>query len=110
MSEPIFSAKRKKKQPQAVWERTEERTSVGGKRREGKARLDEGTAKRGRKGGRKKERHEKKYKNTLDRKMAFARYSRRASNCLPPVRTFRRSSPIRTPEKYVSKEHRCRHN
>src|ERR1700758_2351820 len=30
--------------------------------------------------------------------MAFARYSHRASNCLPPVRTFRRSSPIRTPE------------
>jgi hypothetical protein len=41
----------------------------------------------------------KKYKNTLDRKMLFARYSRRASNCLPPVRTFRRSSPIRTAEK-----------
>jgi len=31
--------------------------------------------------------------------MGFARYSRRASNCLPPVRTFRRSSPIRTPDK-----------
>ena len=30
-------------------------------------------------------------------------------SCLPPVRTFRRSSPIRTPEKSVSKEHRCRH-
>jgi hypothetical protein len=32
---------------------------------------------------------------------------RRASYCLPPRSTFRRSSPIRTPDK-VSEEYRCR--
>src|SRR5436309_609103 len=41
----------------------------------------------------------RKYQSTIDKKMRFARYSPRAGNCLPPVRTFRRSSPIRTPEK-----------
>jgi hypothetical protein len=34
----------------------------------------------------------------------------RASNCLPPRSTFRRFSPIRTPEKKVSEEYWCRHN
>src|SRR6266852_7795168 len=29
---------------------------------------------------------------------------------LPSLRTFRRSSPIRTPEKTVNEEYRCRHN
>src|SRR5205807_8873311 len=59
----------------------------------------ERTAKRGRKKGEQTEASQRKYENTLDKKTRFTRYSHRASNCLPPVRTFRRSSPIRTPEK-----------
>src|SRR6266567_5225427 len=70
-----------------------------GKARQGKAGLGERTAKKGRKKGKETEVAQKKYKNTLDKKMRFTRYSHRASNCLPPVRTFRRSSPTRTPEK-----------
>src|SRR5205814_9487653 len=46
------------------------RTRVRGKQRERerKEKLDERTAKRGRKGGKGTEQNEKKYKNTLDRK------------------------------------------
>src|SRR2546429_4093865 len=76
-----------------------------GKARQGKAGLGERTAKKGRKKGKETEVAQKKYKNTLDKKMRFTRYSHRASNCLPPVRTFRRSSPTRTPEKTRSEEH-----
>jgi hypothetical protein len=74
-----------------------------------RAGLYERTAKKGRKKGKEKRKSKKKYKSTLDKKMRFTRYSSRASNCLPSVRTFRRSSPIRTPEKNVSEEYRCRH-
>jgi len=47
-------------------------------------RLDERTAKKGRKRGRKKVLVEKKYKNTLDKKMASNRYSHRASKLPSP--------------------------
>src|SRR5947208_15277178 len=70
-----------------------------GKARQGKAGLGERTAKKGRKKGKETEVAQKKYKNTLDKKMRFTRYTHRASNCLPTVRTFRRSSPTRTPER-----------
>jgi transcriptional regulator with XRE-family HTH domain len=46
----------------------------------------------------------KKSKNTLDRESVVTDTPRRASYCLPPRSTFRRSSPIRTPDK-VSEEH-----
>jgi hypothetical protein len=51
----------------------------------------------------------KNFKNPLDRDTVVADTPRRASYCLPPRSTFRRSSPIRTPDK-VSEEHRCPYN
>ena len=47
-------------------------------------------------------------KNTLDTVCAFERDSVCASYSSFPQRTLRRSSPIRTPEKPVSEEYRCR--
>src|SRR6266849_6451169 len=74
LAEPPHS-KGTEKHPQAVRGAVSTRTRERGKRREKKEKLDERTAKRGRKGGKQTEQNEKKYKNTLDTKWRFARYS-----------------------------------
>ena len=63
----------------------------------------------GRKTGEARTRTEKKFENRLDIKWRVRQTPRRASYCLPPRSTFRRSSPIRTPDK-VSEEYRCLYN
>ena len=81
---PAAAAKRAEESPREVGWEDGKNTRLRRKETKGKERLDERTAKKGRKKRREPEQTEKKYKNTLDRKMAFARYSHRASNCLPP--------------------------
>jgi hypothetical protein len=94
--------------PQAVWWVRRDYTRIRGNGGTGRDNCPKGQAKAGRNTAKRGE------KNKNSSKILLTENDRRTilllRQQLPSQRTFQRSSPIRTPEKKVSKEYRCPYN